>query len=253
MPETLLDVRDLEMRWPATGVHVLRGINLDVRAGELTVVLGANGSGKSTFLRCIVRLLTPTAGTILVDGHDLARLSGRALRHARRCVALVSQHANLIKRRSVLANVACGALGRYDDVRTALGFTPREELPAAYRHLETVGLAALATQRAGTLSGGQAQRVAIARALCQNPRVLLADEPVASLDPDAAEEILVLLKRLAREDNLAVLAVLHQPDLTLRYADRVIGFRNGEVAFDLPCSQVTMPLVGTLYGSEAAA
>jgi phosphonate transport system ATP-binding protein len=251
--EPLLDVRNLEMRWPATGHHALRGVNLSVHAGELAVVLGANGSGKSTFLKCIVRLLTPTAGTIVVDGNDLARLSGRVLRGARLSVALVSQHANLVKRRSVLANVASGALGRYDDLGTKCGFIPRPALPAAYEHLRTVGLLPLAAQRAGTLSGGQAQRVAIARALSQNPRVLLADEPVASLDPDAAEEILALLRRLAREDGLAVLAVLHQPDLTLRYADRVFGFRNGTVAFDLPASQVTMQLVATLYGSDAAA
>jgi phosphonate transport system ATP-binding protein len=250
--ELLLEVRNLALRWPTTGAAVLRDVSLSVRAGEFAVILGANGSGKSTLLRCIVRLLTPGSGTIDVAGHDLTRLSGGTLRRARRVVAMVSQHANLVKRRSVLANVAGGALGRCDDLRTKLGALPRRELSAAYRHLQTVGLTALAAQRAGTLSGGQAQRAAIARALAQEPRVLLADEPVASLDPEAAETVLALLQRLARDHDLAVLAVLHQPELALRFADRVLGLRAGAVAFDLPAAQVRMELVTSLYGEVAA-
>jgi phosphonate transport system ATP-binding protein len=231
---------------------VLRDVSLCVGAGEFAVILGANGSGKSTLLRCVVRLLTPNSGTIDVAGADLTRLSGQALQRARRAVAMVSQHANLVKRRSVLSNVAAGALGRCDDLRTRLGALPRRELPAAFRHLQTVGLTALAAQRAGTLSGGQAQRVAIARALAQEPRVLLADEPVASLDPEAAETVLALLQRLAREHQLAVLAVLHQPELALRYADRIVGLRRGLVAFDLAAGAVPMELVTALYGEVAA-
>ncbi len=230
----------------------MRDVSLSVRAGEFVVILGANGSGKSTLLRCIVRLLTPGTGTIDVAGNDLARLSGKTLQRARRAVAIVSQHANLVKRSSVLSNVAGGALGRCDDLRTRLGALPRRELPAAYRHLQTVGLTSLAMQRASTLSGGQAQRVAIARALAQEPRVLLADEPVASLDPEAAETVLALLQRLAREHELAVLAVLHQPELALRYADRILGLRRGSVAFDLPSARVPMELVTSLYGEVAA-
>jgi phosphonate transport system ATP-binding protein len=250
--ELLLEVRALSLRWPTTGADVLRDVSLSVRAGEFVVILGANGSGKSTLLRCIVRLLTPNSGAIGVAGHDLTRLSGGALQRARRAVAIVSQHANLVKRRSVISNVAGGALGRCDDLRTKLGALPRRELPAAFRHLQTVGLTALAAQRASTLSGGQAQRVAIARALAQEPRVLLADEPVASLDPEAAETVLALLRRLAREHELAVLAVLHQPELALRFADRILGLRAGAVAFDLPAAHVPMELVTSLYGEVAA-
>ena len=250
--DLLLEVRNLAMRWPTTGVDVLRDVSLSVRAGEFVVILGANGSGKSTLLRCIVRLLTPHAGRIDVAGQDLTRLSGQTLQRARCAVAMVSQRANLVQRRSVLSNVVGGALGRCDDLRTRLGALPRRELPAAFRHLQTVGLTALAAQRASTLSGGQAQRVAIARALAQEPRVLLADEPVASLDPEAAETVLALLQKLACEHELAVLAVLHQPDLALRYADRIVGLRAGSVVFDLPAAQVPTELVTSLYGEVAA-
>ncbi len=163
----------------------------------------------------------------------------------------MSQQANLIRRRSVIANVATGMLGRHHSVRTALGMLPSREMPFAYEALRVVGLADKALQRAGTLSGGQAQRVAIGRALAQRPRVLLADEPVASLDPEAALDVLVLLRRLAH-DGLAVLCVLHQPDLALRFADRVIGLRCGEVAFDLPSAAVSSPVVSSLYANEAA-
>ncbi|HTV73980.1 MAG TPA: ATP-binding cassette domain-containing protein [Candidatus Acidoferrales bacterium] len=253
MGKALLDVHDLAMHWPRTGVSVLRGASLSVGAGEFTVILGANGCGKTTFLKCIVRLLTPTGGSIAVAGHEMASLSGIALQRARLDIAMVSQHANLIKRRSVMANVITGALGRYPDWRTSLGALPEAELSRAYHHLQTVGLADLALQRAGTLSGGQAQRAAIARALAQQPKVLLADEPVASLDPEAAEDILRLLQRLAHDDQLAVLCVLHQPALALRYADRVVGFREGAIAFDLPTGAVSGPMISSLYGTDVAA
>jgi phosphonate transport system ATP-binding protein len=165
---------------------------------------------------------------------------------------LISQHASLVRRRSVLANVAAGALGRLGGVWTALGGLPKAELAAAHGHLTEVGLAHLARQRAGTLSGGQAQRVAIARALAQHPRVLLADEPVASLDPEAAEEIMRLLRRLAVEENLAVLCVLHQVELAYKYADRLVGIRDGGMAFDLPRAELSRETVRRLYLSEAA-
>jgi phosphonate transport system ATP-binding protein len=165
---------------------------------------------------------------------------------------MISQHASLLRRRSVLANVAAGALGRHTTLWTALGALPAEELRAAGGYLDEVGLGALAGQRAGTLSGGQAQRVAIARALAQRPKVLLADEPVASLDPEAAQDIMRLLQRLAREENLAVLCVLHQIELAYAYADRVVGIRDGRIAFDLPRSEVSREIVQQLYLSEAA-
>ena len=239
------------MRYPS-GKLALTGVSLTVAPGELVVVLGSNGSGKSTLLRCIARILTPTAGEAWVAGEDFAKLAGDKLRRSRMVLAMIFQHANLVKRRSVIANVATGALGRHHDWRTALGRIPPEELEPALRCLAEVGLAELAEQRASTLSGGQAQRVAVARALAQKPRALLADEPVASLDPEAAEDIMKLLRRLASEDRLAVLCVLHQPDIALRYADRVVGIKSGNLAFDLPAPEVRQDAIQRLYFSEAA-
>jgi phosphonate transport system ATP-binding protein len=246
-----LEVSHLTKEFPG-GRRALNDLSLQVNAGELVVVLGANGSGKSTLLRCIVRLTEPGSGSIRVLSRDIASLHGAELREARRSVAMIFQSANLVRRRSALANVASGALGRHHDLLTALGRLPRQELLAAGALLDRVGLLHLAHSRADTLSGGEAQRVAIARALAQQPRVLLADEPVASLDPEAAEEILLLLARLATDDGLAVLCVLHQPDLALRHARRIVGLRQGQVIFDASASQVKSHAIAELYRSREA-
>ncbi|HLY45299.1 MAG TPA: phosphonate ABC transporter ATP-binding protein [Stellaceae bacterium] len=247
----MLRVCRLAMRYP-NGKLALADFNLTVAAGELVVVLGGNGSGKTTLLRCITRMLRPSEGEIWLGEVNLAPLSGERLRQARLSLAMIWQHASLVGRRSVLANVATGALGRHRGLWTALGGLPAAERRAAYGHLDEVGLAALAGQRAATLSGGQAQRVAIARALAQRPQVLLADEPVASLDPEAAGDIMRLLRHLAHDDNLAVLCVLHQVELAYTYADRVVGIRDGRIAFDLPSCELPREAVRRLYLSEAA-
>jgi len=247
----MLRVRGLSLRYP-NGKVALSDFELTVDAGELVVVLGGNGSGKSTLLRCITRTLKPSAGEIWLGKTNLCALEGEKLRRARLELAMIWQHASLVRRSTVLANVATGALGRHSTLRTVFGGLPAVELDAARGHLAEVGLADLAAQRAGTLSGGQAQRVAIARSLAQRPRVLLADEPVASLDPEAAEDIMRLLKRLARSEKIAVLCVLHQVELAYAYADRVVGIRDGRIAFDLPCGQVSREAVHRLYIHEAA-
>jgi phosphonate transport system ATP-binding protein len=239
------------MRYP-NGKLALDGVDLTVRAGELVTILGSNGSGKTTLLRCIVRLQDPTEGQVLVGGQDLAGLNGEALREARLSLAMVFQRANLVRRRSVLANVASGTLGRRRTLWTTFGGLPNEELPMAQELLRKVGVEHLGAQRADTLSGGQAQRAAIARALAQRPKLILADEPVASLDPEAAEEIMHLLRQLAVESGLAVLCVLHQPTLALRYSHRVVALRDGVVAFDLPAEFCTDQQIALLYKDIAA-
>jgi phosphonate transport system ATP-binding protein len=246
-----LSVRGLGLRYP-NGTHALRGVDLDVQAGELLVVLGGNGCGKTTLLRCITRALTPTTGEVWLGGQNLAGLNGEQLRRARQVLAMIGQHAALVRRRSVIANVTCGALARHKTIWTNLGGLPSSELPGALACLGQVGLADLADRRAGNLSGGQAQRVAIARALLQHPLALLADEPVASLDPEAANEIMRLLRRLAHDQGLAVLCVLHQVDLAFAYADRVVGMRDGQVAFDRQRTQLAMDDVQSLYTARAA-
>ncbi len=249
-PGVKLAVQDLTMCY-ANGHTALRNFNLSVSAGEMVVVLGSNGSGKSTFMKCVVGINRPTNGSVNLAGRDLVKLSGEPLREARLPLALISQNANLVKRRSVIANVCSGALGRHRTLATALGRVPREAVEPARAYLDEVGLLHLQNQRAGTLSGGQAQRVAVARALSQEPHVLLADEPVASLDPEAADEVMRLLRRLATEDGLAVIVVLHQPDLAMRYADRMVGLRRGVMAFDRPASEVSAQQIANLYVTEA--
>ena len=247
----MLSVRHLTLRYP-NGTCALTDFSLQVKPGELAIVLGGNGSGKTTLLRCITRTLAPTTGEVWLSDTNLTPLTGDKLRRARLELAMISQHASLVRRSSVLANVATGALGRHFTPWTAIGGLPATELSAAYGYLEEVGLTNLAQQRAGTLSGGQAQRVAIARALAQKPKALLADEPVASLDPEAAEDIMRLLRRLAVDENLAVLCVLHQVELAYAYAHRVVGIRDGRVEFDLPRADVSRDAVKRLYMSEAA-
>jgi phosphonate transport system ATP-binding protein len=245
-PPAWLEVRGLRKSFGAR--EVLRGVDLDVRPGELTVVLGANGSGKSTLLRCAVRLIEPDAGELRLDGTDLLHCRGEELRLARRRAAMVFQQVLVVRRRTALENVAFGALGELP-LRRSLSprLFPAELKERALESLRRVGLAELASQRAGTLSGGQAQRVAVARALCQRARVVLADEPVASLDPRAADSVLALLADVARSDGLAVLVVLHQPGLARRYADRLVGFLDGGVHFDDRPERIDDEAIDTLY------
>jgi phosphonate transport system ATP-binding protein len=251
MATGMIEAADLVMRYP-TGRLALDGASLTVEPGELVVVLGHNGSGKSTLLRCIAGLLRPTAGLVHVAGQELTRLTGRRLASARMALAMIFQHGHLVGRRSVLANVLCGTLGRHRGVASAFGALPWSEADFAGACLDAVGLTSFARQRADTLSGGQAQRVAIARALAQRPKAMLADEPVASLDPEAAEEIMRLLRRLASHDGLPVVCVLHQPELARRYADRILGLRQGRTMFIEQACNVGEREVAALYEGTSA-
>jgi phosphonate transport system ATP-binding protein len=231
----------------ATGRLALQSASLSVAPGELAVILGANGSGKSTMLRIIAGMAKPTDGHVRIAGKDITNLKGRSLADARMSLGMVFQHAHLVKRRSVISNVVCGTLGRHRNLFTAFGGLPEQEFGFSMRCLERVGLAKFAHQRASTLSGGQAQRVSIARALAQRPQAVLADEPVASLDPEAAEEVMRLLRRLATDEGMAVLCVLHQPDLARRYGDRLLGLRKGVIAFAGTPANVTDSDIDSLY------
>jgi phosphonate transport system ATP-binding protein len=231
--------------------EVLKGLDVSVRPGELAVVLGANGSGKSTLLRCAIRLIEPDGGDVSLCGYDLRALRGEQLRLARRQAAMVFQSVLLVRRRTAHENVTFGGLGELGLHRSLVSRTFPSDLRArANEALDRVGLLKYGHQRAGTLSGGQAQRVAIARALCQRARVILADEPVASLDPKAADSVLTLLADVAHNENLGVLAVLHQPELARRYADRLVGFSQGQVAFDRPPAQVSDDEINALYADD---
>jgi phosphonate transport system ATP-binding protein len=200
--------------------RVFDELSLAVEPGEVVALLGPSGSGKTTLFRCLVRLIRAEAGTIDLAGHAMQELEGAALRRARRDAGFVFQQFNLVRRRSAFENALAGRLARQPLWRVLLGAPSREDRNAAHAALDRVGLLEYAEQRVDRLSGGQQQRVALARTLVQESRVILADEPVASLDPPNAELVLSLLRDLARERRLAVLCSLHQPDLARRFADR---------------------------------
>lgn len=210
------------------GSHpVLQGVSLQLRPGELVALTGTSGAGKTTLFRCIARLTEPDGGRVLIDGRDLMALEGGALRATRRQIAVIFQQFNLVKRSTVLRNVLAGRLGRVPLWRVAAGAFPAADIALAEDCLARVGLAGAGRRLAGSLSGGQQQRVAIARALAQESRFLLADEPVASLDPDNAQRVMTLLRQLVDVHKMAVLCTLHQPALAERYADRVLTLAGG--------------------------
>jgi phosphonate transport system ATP-binding protein len=220
-----LIVADMHKRY---GNHtVLQGVSLQVQPGELVALTGSSGVGKTTLFRCIARLAEPDRGRVLIDGRDLMALEGGALRATRRQIAVIFQQFNLVKRSTVLRNVLAGRLGRVPLWRVAAGAFPSADIALAEDCLARVGLAGAGRRLAGSLSGGQQQRVAIARALAQESRFLLADEPVASLDPDNAQRVMTLLRQLVDVHKMAVLCTLHQPALADRYADRVLTLSGG--------------------------
>jgi phosphonate transport system ATP-binding protein len=235
-----LKIRGLVKRY---GDHtVLHGVDLDVRAGEVVSLLGANGSGKSTALRCVVGLVQPDGGEITIGGRPVS--PGAPVVAA----AMVFQKIHLVPRLSVLDNVCAGALGRLRLARSWSTWAfPKDVREEAMACLDRVGLADRPYQRAGRLSGGQQQRVAIARALCQRAEVLLADEPVSALDPAAATQVMRLLRSLADDDGKAVAAVLHQPVLARRYSDRVVGLVRGRVVLETSAADLADADVDALY------
>ncbi|MET0538483.1 MAG: phosphonate ABC transporter ATP-binding protein [Xanthobacteraceae bacterium] len=232
------------------GQPVLKDISLSVAAHGTTAIVGPSGTGKSTLIRCINRLVDPTAGEILFRGEDLARLKGRALRAARRRIGMVFQEYNLVERLSVMENVLCGRLGYVGAWRAWLRRFPAADIERAFHLLDAVGLTHLARERADQLSGGQRQRVGIARALMQEPELLLADEPTSSLDPKTSVEIMELIRRRARELNIPVIVNIHNVELARRFADRVIGMCNGEIVFDDAPRALDHAILSRIYGGE---
>ena len=232
------------------GTQALTDVNFEVPDGEFLVILGLSGSGKSTLLRCINRLIEPTEGRIIWDGTDITAASGEELRRIRRHIGFIFQEFNLVERSSVLTNVLSGRLGYVNPWQSIIQF-PKEEVKRAMGNLERVGIADLAAKRADDLSGGQRQRVGIARALMQEPRLMLADEPVASLDPVLSHSILRYLEQLNREDGITVICSLHFLDLVRRYGTDVVGLKEGQVVFQGLPEEITDERFKEIYGQEA--
>jgi len=241
----MIRITNLCKEYPG-GVKALMDINLEVHKGEFVALLGLSGAGKSTLLRCINGLVQPTAGEITVAGIHVNGRS-RDLRKLRRRVAMIFQQFNLVKRLSVLDNVLCGRLSYCNVLLSCCRIFSPTDREFALEALARVGLENKAFQRADQLSGGQQQRVGIARALLQQPEVLMADEPVASLDPKSSKLIMDYLLQINREDELTVLVSLHDVDLALEYSSRVVGLRNGRVVLDKPSRLVNHTDLEWLY------
>lgn len=244
----MISIRNLSHTYKRGNVLVFEDVNLDVQAGERLVLLGPSGGGKSTLLRCINRLVRASSGSVEVLGTDMSRASSSAVRKVRIQVGMVFQSFNLINRISVLDNVLIGRLGYLSTPRSVLGFYRKEDIGKAMYALERVGLAEFAQQLAMNLSGGQRQRVAIARAVCQNPKILLADEPVSNLDPLLERDILQLLLDICKEEHITSITSLHNVELAEEFSTRIVGIRDGEATVIEP-GEFTHEKLQQIYGS----
>ncbi len=253
--ETVLRIRQLNKHF-ANGKHALRDINLEVRRGEMVALIGASGSGKSTLLRHVAGLVAADGGSeslIEIDGRRVQQGGriDRDIRKVRAQVGFVFQQFNLVARLPVLVNVLVGSLHRMPWWRSWVRAFNAQERAAALEALARVGIADCQAQRASTLSGGQQQRAAIARTLVQGAKVVLADEPIASLDPESTRKVMEILARINREDRSTVIVSLHQVDIAMKYCARVVALNQGQVVFDGPSSALTPALLHELYGVQA--
>ncbi len=233
------------------GVQALTNVSFNVRKGEFLAIIGLSGSGKSTLLRCINRLVDPTTGSVVFNGMPVTGATDEELRLIRRKIGMVFQHFNLVSRSSVLTNVLAGRLGYANPAWSLINRFSDEDIKSAIKQLERVGIADKAGYRADELSGGQQQRVGVARALMQDPEMILADEPVASLDPVLAHSIMQYLEEINKKDGVTVLCSLHFLDLVHRYSDRVIALNNGQMVFDGLPSEIDDAKFKEIYGKDA--
>lgn len=245
----MLQLRQLSKRYP-TGDLALDAVDLEVPAGQVMALIGPSGAGKSTLIRCINRLVEPSSGSVTLDGEELTRLRGQKLRLARRRIGMIFQSYALVERLSVMENVLSGRLGYVGFWRSLWRRFPATDVQRACQLLERVGLLEMLDKRGDALSGGQKQRVGIARALMQQPKLLLVDEPTASLDPKTSRQIMRLIVELCREQQLAVIINIHDVALAQLFADRVVGLQAGRVVFDGPPQALTPETLTLIYGEE---
>ena len=249
MSEALLRLRGLTKRY-RTGDLALDSVDLDVPAGQVMALIGPSGAGKSTLIRCVNRLVEPTAGQVMLDGQDITRLGSAGLRRARRRMGMIFQEYALVERLSVMENVLSGRLGYTGFWASWFRRFARADVAEAFRLLDRVGLTEMADKRADALSGGQRQRVGLLRALMQNPALLLVDEPTASLDPKTSRQIMRLLVELCQERGLAAIVNIHDVALAQQYARRIVGLRAGRIVFDGPPEALTAQTLSDIYGEE---
>lgn len=245
----MLEIQNISKVYP-NGVKALTDVSATIEKGEFVSIIGLSGAGKSTLLRSINKMIEMTHGDILFQGKSIRKAKGNELRMIRRDIGMIFQSFNLVKRSKVITNVLCGRIAYHSALRTFFGLYPQEDRQIAFEALDRVNILEKAYNRADELSGGQMQRVAIARSLAQEPQLLLADEPVASLDPLTTLQVMDDLKRINRELGLTMLVNLHHVDLALRYSTRIIGLRDGKKVFDGKSSEVNDEILKEIYGRE---
>ena len=250
MSSPILSIKNLNIVYP-NGVHALKGVSFDVMPGEFLVIIGLSGSGKSSLLRCINHLNHATSGEILFNGQDITKVTGRDERELRRRVAMIFQHFNLVGRHTVLSNVLMGRLSQTGSLASVLGLFSDADKQKALDYLKLVGIQEKARIRADQLSGGQQQRVAIARALVQGPEILLADEPVASLDPATCHTVMDYLEKVNKELGITIMCNLHFLSLVRRYATRVIALKAGELVYNGSPQEIDEKWFRQIYGEAA--
>lgn len=249
----MIEFNQVDKKYP-NGFHALKDINLKIEQGEFVAVIGLSGAGKSTLLRTINRMHDITGGTLTVNGTDVMQLKGKELRRFRRRIGMIFQSFNLVTRTLVINNVLMSKVPDLPFLKALLGIYPKEDKLGALEALDKVGILDKAFVRADQLSGGQQQRVALARTLAQNPQIILADEPVASLDPVTAKQVMGDFLRINKEMNITILLNIHHVDLALQYASRVVGIRAGQIVYDGPASEVTQDILNEIYeGKEEEA
>ena len=245
----MIEFQNVSKRYP-NGFEALKNINLKIEQGEFVAVIGLSGAGKSTLIRTINRMHDITEGTLTVDGTNVMELQGKQLRTFRRKIGMIFQSFNLITRTTVIKNVLTAFVPELPWWRALLGFFTKEEKIAALESLDNMGILDKAFVRADQLSGGQQQRVALARTLAQNPQIILADEPVASLDPITARQVMDDFLRINQDMNITVIINIHHVELALQYATRVVGIREGKIVYDGPASQVDQDILDSIYQGQ---
>ena len=245
----LLEVKELTKFYG--DVRAISDINFAVKKGEFVAIIGPSGSGKTTLIRCINRLIEASNGRIIFDKENILTLKGKSLRSARAKIGMIFQHYNLVERLSVIENVLHGRLGYKTSLEGILGLYSEEEKERALEVLNLLGLEDFVYRRCDQLSGGQMQRVGIARALIQNPRMILCDEPISSLDPSSAKIIMDYLRNVQRDLSITIIVNLHQVDVAKKYAKRILGFNSGHLVFDGPPEELTKKKIHAIYGTEA--
>ncbi|WP_158737059.1 phosphonate ABC transporter ATP-binding protein [Alteribacillus sp. YIM 98480] len=247
---TLLNVKDVSKQY-GQDTLALSDVNFSVEEGEFVSIIGPSGAGKSTLLRCINRMINVSSGDITFDNESVVGLKKKELRRLRTNIGMIFQHYNLVERLSVIENVMHGRLGYKSTFAGILSLYKEEEKEHAVHLLKLLGLEDQIYKRCDQLSGGQKQRVGIARALTQNPKLLLCDEPIASLDPNASKKIMDYLQNISVSMGITVLVNLHQVDVALKYSDRIIGVSGGKIVYNDSPEQMTQEKIKTIYGSEA--